>query len=97
MGRRGCAKVQLDSRVGVPPPAPPAIGDLELFHMGSQKAFLPRGAGVQKWSRLEGPMHPFIRLANRSEYSSCPDPVLGTAAATERNLNTSLALEACPV
>lgn len=41
-------------------------------------------------------MHPFIRLANRSEYAYCPDPV-GTAAATERNLNTCLALEACPV
>ena len=40
--------------MGVPPPAPPAIGDLELFHMGSQKAFLPRGAGVQKWSRTGG-------------------------------------------
>lgn len=53
-GRRGCAKVQLDSRVAVPPPSPPANGDLELFHTCSQKAFLPQGAGVQKRSRTGG-------------------------------------------
>lgn len=80
--------------MGVPPT--PATGDLELFHTCSQKAFLPGGreAGVQMWSRTGGE-HSFIYpnyLANINEYLYCPDPVLRTAAATERNYAQALLL-----